>query len=83
MTPPRPSIVAAHVRNLGDGQPSDKQLSQAPRRLLRRMGPHDTWVRQHRRGRGAPPQDIVNRLSRYSALADSLGLLDQHLRSTR
>ena len=83
MTPPRPSIVAAHVRNLGDGQPSDKQLSQAPRRLLRRMGPHDTWVRQHRRGGGAPPQDIVNRLSRYSALADSLGLLDQHLRSTR
>lgn len=79
ITPPRPSVVAAHVRRLGSGYPSRKQLEQAPKRLLRRMGPHDTWVRRHTRGGGTPPKDIVNRLSKYSALADSLGLLDQRL----
>lgn len=72
--PPRPHMVAAHIRRLTDRWPNNDHVAEAPLRLWRRMGPRDTWVRAHQRGVGNPTF-AAHRLSTHSALADALGLL--------
>ena len=76
-TPPRPSVVAAHIRHLRTGYPNPRHLAEAPTRLRKRMKSHDTWVRRHNGGGGSSSFKIKKRLGKHSALADSLGLLDQ------
>lgn len=71
--PPRAHMVAAFIRHLTSGTPNPDHVAEAPRKLARRMGPNDTWVRAHARGSGTA-QELEVRLSRYSALGDALGL---------
>lgn len=74
-TPPSPHAVAAHIRRLKTRRPDPATVEQAPPRLRRQMGPHDTYVRAHERGGSAAAAAARARLSKHSALADILGLL--------
>jgi len=42
--------------------------------MRRKMGPQDTFVRGHIRGGDGTPEKLKSRLSKYSLLADALGL---------
>jgi hypothetical protein len=58
--------------------PNPDHVALAPPRLRRRMGSSDTWVRAHiRAGSTVSGTQLQTRLSRYSMLADSLGMLDR------
>jgi hypothetical protein len=71
---PRGSWVQAHVRRLRPGwNPNPEHVARAPRPLRRIMGPSDTWVSAHAK-KGADASEVINRLSRHSALADAMGL---------
>lgn len=76
MTPPTAHYVAAFIRHLIERQPNEEHVAEAPLRLIRRMGPQDTWVRGHMRGQGNLSV-IIDRLNNYSMLADALGMLDR------
>jgi hypothetical protein len=77
--PPVAHWVAAHIRHLSGKSPNPSHVAEAPERLQVRMGRFDTWVRAHERGgRGGNLHEVFSRLSEYSMLADSLGLLDRH-----
>lgn len=76
-SPPKPHMRAAHVRNLGNGNPSEEALSHAPAKYRSQMGPHDTWVRRASVGGAAAQKAMKTHLSKHSALADALGLMDQ------
>lgn len=72
--PPKAHYVAPHIRHLLYGRPNRAHVAMAPERLRNRMGPNDTWVSGHVRGRGNET-DVIDRLRQYSMLADALGLL--------
>lgn len=72
--PPKAHYVAPHIRHLMYGRPNRAHVALAPERLRNRMGPNDTWVSGHVRGRGNE-SDVIDRLRHYSMLADALGLL--------
>lgn len=76
-SPPRPHMRAAHVRNLANGNPSEEALSHAPTKYKNQMGPHDTWVRRASVGGAAAQKAMKTHLSKHSALADALGLMDR------
>jgi hypothetical protein len=79
-TPPRPHLVARHVRDLGPERwPNLDHIADAPPRVQRMLGPHDTWVRAHQRGKGTP-SEWVTRLTKWSALADLLGMMERPVR---
>ncbi|WP_432793597.1 hypothetical protein [Rhodococcus ruber] len=76
-SPPRPHVVRAHIRTLPeDHNPSPEARARAPRHLRTRMGPQDTYVRQHWKS-DASPADLANRLSKHSQLADIIGELQR------
>ncbi|MFB9701217.1 hypothetical protein, partial [Rhodococcus aetherivorans] len=54
----------------------DGRNPRAPRHLRTRMGPQDTYVRQHWKS-DASPADLANRLSKHSQLADIIGELQR------
>jgi hypothetical protein len=67
--------VKPHIRTLpSDRTPDPEHVAQAPEPLRRRMTPDQTWVTQHERLGGATAQEFETRLSKYSSLADALGL---------
>lgn len=76
-TPPKPHMRAAHVRNLGRGSPSEEALSHAPVKYRTQMGPHDTWIRSASIGGAAAQHAMKTHLSKHSALADALGLMER------
>lgn len=76
ISPPRAHRVAGHVRNLPwDHTPTDEAREQAPPHIRVLLGPGQTFVRGHVRGGGDLTPAVRRRLSKYSLLADSLGLL--------
>lgn len=76
-SPPKPHMRAAHVRDLGNENPSEEALSHAPAKYLSQMGPHDTWVRSASVGGAAAQKAMKVHLGKHSALAAALGLMDR------
>jgi hypothetical protein len=75
--PPLPHVVAAFIRHLGPNQrPNPEHVAEAPKRLRKLMGRHDTWVRSHTRG-GAVEIDYAVHLTSASALGDILGTIER------
>ncbi len=72
--PPKAHYVAPHIRHLYDRRPNRAHVAEAPPSLRVRMGPHDTWVTGHMRGRGNV-DEMVDWLRGRSMLADMIGLL--------
>jgi hypothetical protein len=67
--------VSGHVRRLRDGQtPSPAARNQAPAHIRRHLAQNETFVREHKRGDAKRTRALLTYLSRYSMLADSLGL---------
>jgi hypothetical protein len=67
--------VSPHLRKLSAGRvPNPDHVQRAPKQLRRKMGPRDTWVTEHARLGGASEREFQNRLTKYSSLADALGL---------
>jgi hypothetical protein len=67
--------VSPHLRKLPHGWvPNPDHVQRAPKQLRRKMGPRDTWVTEHARLGGASEREFQNRLTKYSSLADALGL---------
>jgi hypothetical protein len=77
-SPPKPHMRAAHVRDLGNENPSDEALSHAPAKYRSQLGPHDTWVRSASVGGAAAQKAMKVHLGKHSALADALGLMDRN-----
>lgn len=75
--PPTPHMRAAHVRDLGDRHPSEEALTHAPLRYRRQMGPHQTWVSSALVGDATTHKEMEVHLSKHSALAYVLGLMDK------
>jgi hypothetical protein len=75
-SPPKPHMRAAHVRSLSNANPSDEALSHAPVKYRSQMGAHDTWVRSATVGGTSAQKAMQTYLSKHSALADALGLMD-------
>jgi hypothetical protein len=75
LTAPKAHRVKGHIRTLGaDREPSDHARSQAPAHLRPRLGPRDTFVRSHTRGGIEAARFMDVHLSRYSSLAEALGM---------
>jgi hypothetical protein len=74
-SPPKPHMRAAHVRNLGNGNPSEEALSHAPAKYRSQMGPHETWIRSASVGGATAQNEMNTHLGEHSALADALGLM--------
>lgn len=74
---PRAHRVVGHIRTLSDTRtPTEEARSNAPAWMRLRMGPNDTFVRPHTRGGEGNLRELTLHLSKYSALADCLGLVD-------
>lgn len=73
--PPEPHSVRGHIRRLPPGKkPSDKALAAAPPRIRLQMRRRDTFVAPHTKGSRESEAAVRTRLSKFSALADLLGL---------
>ena len=69
--------VSGHRRTLGYGRKgSSEALRNAPTYLRREMKSNETFVRPHFRGTEKVRDELVTRLSKYSATADALAELD-------
>lgn len=76
--PPRAHRVVGHVRRLSDGRtPSAEARSNAPAHVRLTMGPDDTFVSAHVRGRNEAAIQLIRRLSQYSSLGDALGTVSR------
>jgi hypothetical protein len=78
VTPPRAHRVAGHVRTLPwDQTPTPEARGQAPPHVRVALRPNQTFVRAHVRGRDDHAPAVLRRLSKYSLLADSLGMAER------
>lgn len=78
VAPPRAHRVAGHVRTLPRNQvPTPDARSHAPPHIRVSLGPNQTFVRAHVRGRDDHSPAVLSRLSKYSLLADSLGMAER------
>jgi len=68
--------VSGHLRTLGYGRKgSSEARGNAPTHLRRRMKSNETFVKPHFRGTEKERDELVTRLSRYSATAEALAEL--------
>jgi hypothetical protein len=69
-------LVSGHLRTLSNGRkPTKEARARAPKFLQSRMGPSDTFVQEHSRGRESEIREYVNKLSRLSMTAHAVALL--------
>jgi hypothetical protein len=73
--PPQAHRVRGHVRELPEGwTPTAEARAQAPAYIRVNLAPNETFVRGHSRGGENGLKEMTMHLSKYSSLADSLGL---------